>query len=92
MLNDAYKGRYEKAYLITRDSDLLPAVKMIKAEFPKKTIVAVAPPMMGHSNDLIGVCHEKLKIKPNYIHECSLPQHIKDSYGKLIITRPAKYD
>jgi hypothetical protein len=44
MLNDAYKGIYEKAYLVTRDSDLLPAIKMICAEFPAKRIVAVAPP------------------------------------------------
>jgi hypothetical protein len=25
LLNDAYKGRYEKAYLVTRDSDLMPS-------------------------------------------------------------------
>jgi hypothetical protein len=63
LVNDAYKQRYEKAYLVTRDSDLMPAVRMIRAEFPTKQIVAVAPPFMGHSNDLITVCHSKQKIR-----------------------------
>jgi hypothetical protein len=69
-VNDAYKQRYEKAYLVTRDSDLMPAVRMIRAEFPTKQIVAVAPPLMGHSNDLITVCHSKQKISPD--HACYL--------------------
>jgi uncharacterized LabA/DUF88 family protein len=62
MLRDAFKELYEKAYLVTRDSDLMPAVRMVRAEFPAKQIVAVAPPLMGHSNDLISVCQEKQKI------------------------------
>jgi uncharacterized LabA/DUF88 family protein len=44
LVNDAYKQRYEKAYLVTRDSDLMPAVRMIRTEFPTKQIVAIAPP------------------------------------------------
>ena len=44
LLNDAYKRQYDKAYLVTRDSDLMPAVNMVRAEFPNKQIVAVAPP------------------------------------------------
>src|ERR1051325_2075251 len=70
LLNDAYKGRYEKAYLVTRDSDLMPAVPMVRAEFPTKHIVAVAPPHMGHSNDLITVCQSKKKITPKQIRSC----------------------
>jgi hypothetical protein len=35
LVNDAYKQRYERAYLVTRDSDLMPAVRMIRAEFPR---------------------------------------------------------
>jgi hypothetical protein len=46
---------YEKAYLVTRDSNFIaPAVKMIRAEFPAKHIVTVAPAWMGHSN-IVGV-------------------------------------
>jgi len=92
MLRDAYKGLYEKAYLVTRDSDLMPAVRMIRAEFPAKQIVAVAPPLMGHSNDLITVCQEKKKINPKQICSCLLPKDVLGPDGKVAATRPAAYD
>lgn len=92
MLNDAYKGRYEKAYLVTRDSDLVPAVKMIRAEFSSKGIVAVAPPLMGHSNDLLAVCNAKKKISPDQIWSCLFPKIVNRKDGSLAATRPSKYD
>jgi hypothetical protein len=92
LVADAYKGLYEKAYLVTRDSDLMPAVRMVRSEFPKKEIVAVAPPLMGHSNDLIAVCQTKKKISPKQVQACLLPQHIRDQAGKLIAMRPKEYD
>jgi uncharacterized LabA/DUF88 family protein len=92
MLNDAYKGVYERGYLVTRDSDLLPAVEMVCAEFPAKQIVAVAPPLMGHSNDLIAVCQEKMKISPKQIWSCLLPKHVMAVNGTLAATRPMNYD
>jgi hypothetical protein len=52
---------------------------MVRAEFPAKEIVAVAPPMMGHSNDLIAVCQFKKKITPAQIGGCLFPQYVKDS-------------
>jgi NYN domain-containing protein len=91
LVNDAYKSQYEKAYLVTRDSDLMPAVRMVRAEFPKKQIVAVAPPLMGHSNDLIAVCQLKKKITPTQINSCLLPQQIRDANGGVVATRPPKY-
>jgi|SRR5579875_586313 uncharacterized LabA/DUF88 family protein len=92
MLNDAYKGEYEKAYLVTRDSDLMPAIKTIRQEFPAKEIVAVAPPLLGHSNDLIRLCNAKKKIKPPQIWSSLLPKEIVDSAGTVVATRPREYD
>lgn len=36
MLNEAYKNTYDLALLVSRDSDLKPAVKMILDQFPDK--------------------------------------------------------
>jgi hypothetical protein len=90
LVNDAYKQRYEKAYLVTRDSDLMPAVRMVRAEFPTKQIVAVAPPLMGHSNDLIAVCNSKQKISPDQVRACLLPEKLQHSDGTIVI-RPLEY-
>jgi uncharacterized LabA/DUF88 family protein len=92
LLNDAYKDRYDKALLITRDSDLMPAMKMARAEFPQKEIMVVAPPLMGHSNDLLSVCSSKKKITPKQIWECLLPQQVFGQNGALAATRPRNYD
>lgn len=91
LLNDAYKNRFDTALLITRDSDLMPAVRMVRAEFPNKQIIAVAPPMMGHSNDLLTVCNGKRKITPTQVTQCLLPQHVYDSAGAVLATRPVNY-
>jgi uncharacterized LabA/DUF88 family protein len=90
LVNDAYKQRYEKAYLVTRDSDLMPAVPMVRTEFPTNRIVAVAPPFMGHSNDLITVCHLKQKISPDQVKACLLPEKLQHSDGTIIV-RPREY-
>ena len=70
----------------------MPAVKMVRAEFPNKQIVAVAPPLMGHSNDLIQVCQSKKKITPTQIKTCLLPKQILDANGQVVATRPTEYD
>ena len=92
LLNDAYRDRFARAYLVTRDSDLMPAVRMVRAEFPKKEIIAVAPPTMGHSNDLIGVCNAKRKITLEQIRACLLPRTVLRGDGSIAAVRPAKYD
>jgi uncharacterized LabA/DUF88 family protein len=91
MLNGAYKAQYDKAYLLTRDSDLVPAVSMIRQEFPRTEIVVVAPPLMGHSNDLIRVCNSKRKIHPNQVFDCLLPEKVYDAGGNVVAERPAPY-
>ncbi len=92
MLKGAYKNEYEKAILITRDSDLVPAVKMIRTEFPAKEIVVVAPPYMGHSNDLLAACNSKKKISPTQIWGSLLPQQVYRQDGTLAATRPMEYN
>jgi hypothetical protein len=52
----------------------------------------VAPPLMGHSNDLIAVCQEKMKISPKQIWSCLLPKHVMAVDGALAATRPMNYD
>lgn len=47
MLNEAYKDTYDRAYLVSRDSDLKPAIAMVRNEFPAKEVVVVAPPTLG---------------------------------------------
>ena len=44
MLEDAMDGEFDRALLISADSDLVPVVRSVKRRFPEKTITVVAPP------------------------------------------------
>jgi hypothetical protein len=41
---DACEDRFDRAILITADSDLVPAITIVKARFPRKEIFVAAPP------------------------------------------------
>ena len=98
MLNGAYKGSYDKAMLITRDSDLAPVLKMIRNEFPKLEIEVVAPsylgrPHFGHSVDLARLATSTKKLRRRQIEDCLLPQQVTNPQtGAVAATRPAAYD
>lgn len=91
MLRGAYKDEFDKALLISRDSDLVPAVAMIRNDFADKEVIAVAPPLMGHSNDLLRVCSSKRKITPQHILSSLLPAIVLDSSGQVVASRPIPY-
>ena len=44
LVADAYEDKFDRAVLITADSDLAPALNIISAAFPKKQLFVVAPP------------------------------------------------
>ena len=93
MLNDAYKKCYDKALLVSRDSDLAPVLRMIRSEFPDLKIEVVAPPYLGHSNDLIKLATSKKKIRPQQIEDCLLPQRVVNSQsGRIAAERPSVYE
>jgi hypothetical protein len=70
----------------------MPAVKMVRTEFPKKEIVTVAPPLMAHSQDLLKVCNSKKKINAAQVRASLFPKKVLNSDGTVAAIRPAKYD
>jgi uncharacterized LabA/DUF88 family protein len=54
--------QYDIAYLMTADSDLIPAIEEIKKSYPEKRIVVVIP-FNKRAEELKSVCHSHMKIK-----------------------------
>jgi uncharacterized LabA/DUF88 family protein len=92
ILNEAYKDSYDKALIVSRDSDLKPAVSMVRSQFPNKELTIVAPPNSGHSNDLIAVASSKRKISVRQVEQCLFPAEIVDAAGAVVVKRPSKFD
>ena len=91
LYDHAYRDMYDRALIVSRDSHIVPGVKMTKAAFPKKEFFAVAPPHFGHSNDLLTVVDGKHKIQVKHVEGCLLPQKINCEDG-TVIQRPSEYD
>jgi uncharacterized LabA/DUF88 family protein len=91
MLNLAYKNQYDRALLISNDSDLAPAICMVRANFPYKQITTVVPPLYKHSNELIKASSDKAKITIAHLERCLMPENIVDAGRNLIVTCPSEY-
>ena len=59
IMNDAHAGRFDRAYILSADSDLVPVVQAVRREFPKLQVWSVSPPNRGNrSKALRAVCHK----------------------------------
>ena len=92
LLDHAYKDQYDRALIVSRDSDLVPAARMVRSAFPSKEVFSVAPPGSGHSNDMLKVCDgKKHTIRRKHLAACLLPDRIPLPDGNEIV-RPSRYD
>ncbi|CAA7616379.1 NYN domain-containing protein [Magnetospirillum sp. UT-4] len=92
LLDQAYRDLYDHAFLVTGDSDIAPAVRLVLSHFPNKKITVIAPPHRPHSSELIQAATTKAKITPAHVERCLMPRIITDAGGNLVATRPVEYD
>lgn len=88
----AYKNAFDTAYIVARDSDYVPAIKLVRAAFPKKNIIVVAPPGRSHLNEVTAVATGIRSIMPNWLQSCLFDAVVYDSKGNMAANRPPEYD
>jgi uncharacterized LabA/DUF88 family protein len=91
LLNLAYHDAFDRALVISNDSDLAPAIRMVRSEFPQKQITSVAPPRYHASHELVHASSDKTKIRVEHLERCSLPLVVSDASGLISVSRPAEY-
>lgn len=86
MIADALKDRFDRALILSADTDLNPVVLLAKLESSDKHIDIVAPPGRKNRNSsaLFSVSHGKLV-------DSLLPESLETLEGKVIL-RPEKYE
>ena len=80
MLSDAYEDLFDVSFLVSGDSDLVPAVKKVIA-IGKKAIV-VNPPKRK-SSELNQVASTSFHIGPKRLKKCLLPAEVSVEKGKI---------
>jgi hypothetical protein len=89
---DAMSDDFQRAILITADSDQVPLVLAVKKSFPKKHITLAAPPGRGGgARELGSVVHDRVPIKVGRLRGCLLARDVIDINGRKVATMPAVY-
>jgi hypothetical protein len=91
MVRDAFRNRFDVCYLLSGDTDLVPALRIIRAEFPAKELVSLSAPNRPHSAEILKIATRKVKVTPNVVGQCLLPATLRAPDGTTI-TRPAEYN
>ncbi len=91
LLDLAYKNMYDHAFVLTRDSDIAPAIHKVKQNFPDKKITVLSIFNCRPSSELLQVADAYKTIKLNHITASLFPAHLYDSKGNLVVERPLEY-
>lgn len=91
LIDLAYQNAFDRAIVISNDSDLTPAIRMVRKRFPQKRITTIAPPNYYHSNELIKASSDKARIRQDHLEQSLLPTQIRDASGLILISRPEAY-
>ncbi len=73
-LNDAWLNNYECGVIISNDSDLVEAVKLVRKQTRK--IIGIISPFPQISKELKEYSHFQRKIRGNALKQCQLPDQI----------------
>jgi uncharacterized LabA/DUF88 family protein len=89
LLNDATHGRYDCAIIVTNDSDMAEAMRLVKAEFPDKKLGLIAP---GNSpvNKLKKHADFIIRIKEEHLRDAQFPNSVLRT-GKTPISKPVSW-
>lgn len=86
LVADAFLDRFDVAILIGGDTDIVPAVKLVRLHHANKTLLAWYPPR--RSNDAVGnSCHGAADINYDHLTEALMPDEV-DAGDGLVIQRP----
>ena len=94
MLREGYRDSCDRFILISADSDLSPAVRMLNKEFPDKNVRIIFPFARGYSWDLVHAVGGKKNIrqlKRIHLERSLIEKEVRSDTGELII-RPTEYD
>ena len=92
MVSDAYEDKFDQAFLVTNDSDLIGPMRFLRGRFPKKGIKVIAPPLRRHSKELWALATHKAAILQTHIEKCLFPMDATDAAGNMVFKRPKEYD
>lgn len=81
LLEHGLTNKFDKAVIVSGDSDLIPPVRRIRELFPKKIVACVIP---KNGYDLGNHCNQQTRLKENTLKTCLFESEIRHG-GKVIV-------
>ena len=88
LFQTAMDNSWDKALIISGDSDLIPAIEAIKSSYPLKRIGIVIP-IGRRAEELKNVSDFYHKIKEKHLSSCQFPDKIEISGSQFILKPPS---
>jgi len=89
VISDAYQDKYDTAFIITGDVDIVPSIEKVRAEFSNKRVIVVFPPKRA-ADDLRVIASGYLHIDEKLLSESQLPDEIVKT-GGYVLKRPKEW-
>ncbi len=89
LLKNAHQNNYDKAVLISGDSDIIPAVEAVKQAFPNKQISLVIP-INGQARELKQAIGSSMQMKEHHLKTSQLPEKVTLQNG-IVLQRPREW-
>jgi uncharacterized LabA/DUF88 family protein len=96
MVDDAYQDACDHFVLVSGDSDLVPAIRMIRTRFPAKRITVYVPHIpaprstRGFAVELRSIAHANRDLPLNLLKLAQFPQTVSGGSGGFI-TKPSSW-
>jgi 6-hydroxy-3-succinoylpyridine 3-monooxygenase len=93
MLDDAYQGTCDRIVLVSGDSDLVPAVKLVKKRHPEIQVTVYIPatnPKRGAARELRNVADKHTTLPQELLPKAQFPETLTGSSGKKI-SKPSNW-
>lgn len=91
VVRDGIEGEFNRAIIVTADSDLVPAIKQGRELFPEREMFIATPPGRHKSAHEIRSLASNMNITKGRVRTHLLPQKITPSEGEELIM-PEKYE
>ncbi|MBD9508147.1 NYN domain-containing protein [Ensifer sp. ENS07] len=89
LYEDGANDVYDKAYLVTADSDQAATAKFFKRAFPKKELISVAPPGRNFSSHIASIASGKIALNKDHLDSSVLQAIVM---GDRAARRPNEYE
>lgn len=90
LIHDAHRNVFDRALVVSLDTDMLPAFRILQSSFPDKVVVCVAPPNRSHHREIQNLGIELASIKVSQIERALFGAKIV-SAGACVAVRPSAY-